>query len=632
MLQAMRDKIQGLVAGVIAGLIALTFVLWGVQNYLQSGTSNVVAKVNGQEITQEQLRLAYERVKRNEMLRFGPGFSFDQKVQAKIKQDILQQLIKQEVIYRAETKMGLEIGRNQLGAVVASMPIFQSNGRFSPERFGQLMSGLFYSEQTFFAEMERSLLRVQLEKGVAGSSFVLPNEISAIKNIFKQSRDFGYFIVSPERFSKMVQISPDEIKQYYEKHQNDFLLPEKISIQYLELSSNDLQSTVKPTEEQLLQFYKSHIDSFSTQKKWQVTKVLLPLSFKADAKSIESSKNKINGIVSQVNEGKDISTLSSEVKVSTIWLSRNELSQEIFVHLDKLAVGQVSVPFRTKEGYNFLKVLAIEPAKATPYAKVADKVKQLYKRQQLTHAVTEANDRLADLVYTNSDTLEPAAKELGLKIKTSELFTSEGGKAGITANNKVVKTSFSDTVLKQRYNSNLIEIGSGSVVVLRVKDHIPETLQPLEKVRGIITERLKRQIVEKKGSDFANELLQALHDGKTQAQLASQYGLVWNKVLGVKYGQSGANAKLIEASFGLAKPKDKVVSAVIVELGDSYAVLRLDKVYAGQLSKETTKAQNALKSLPEVWGQFEYQTLINNFMHRAKIKIFSEVEDKQANV
>ena len=535
MLQSMHDKIQGWVAGVIAFVIALTFALWGIQNYLRTGATQAVAKINGEEITQRQLDIAYEKAKRSEMMQHGPDFAFVQKVQARLKRDILQHLIKKQVILQAATKMGLGVGRNQLRATIAGIPIFQVDGRFSVSRFQQVVGNLFNSEQTFFDDLESSLLQMQLEKGVASSTFVLPSEVELIKKISNQQRDFGYFIVSPERFIKTVVINPDAIKKYYDEHQSEFLLPEKISVQYIELSSDNLRSKVKPNEEQLKHFYQSHIDSFKS-------------------------------------------------------------------------------------------------AKVKPYSSVAKEVKQVYERQQLTQAFSEASDRLTDLVYINPDSLDPAAKELGLKIQETELVTRDGVKNGILLNNKIIKAAFSDPVLKQRYNSNLIEVGSGKVVVLRIKEHVPEKVQPLEQVRAVITQKLREQAAKKSAADLANELLGAIRSGKKQTELASQYGLVWNTTLGAKYGQVGVNAKLIDAVFGLAKPKSQDVSATLVELKDGYAVLRLDKVYDNKSSKEISKIDNNLKVLSAAFGQFDYQSLLDNLMRQAKIEITDKAEERQNNI
>ena len=623
MMQSLRDKTQGLIAGIIAGIIALTFALWGVQNYLHTGGgAQVVAKVNGKKITQAQENIAYEQLKRIEMQKLGEGFSFDQKIQATLKKTALQQLIKKEVISQAIAKMGFSIGQKQLWAIISGLPVFQMNGRFSLDYFRLITERVFSSQQAFLDDFKSTLLQTQFERGVVESAFNLPNEIDTMKKMFRQRRDFGYFVISPERFLENTQVETADIQKYYEQHQSEFTIPEKISIQYIELSSDSLQHKIDTSEAQLQQYYNSHISSFSTPKKWQVTKVLLPLPLTADAKVLEAAQKKLIGIKTE-----DDLTKIAGAHTTKVWLTKNETGADFAAQLDKLNVGQLSKPFRTKEGYGLVKILAIQPEVVAPYKAVVAKVKQASQHQQLAQFFSEANDKLADLTYTNSDSLEPAAKELGLKIQTTDLVTEAGSKSGILANNKILKAAFSEPVLKHGYNSNSIEI-EHNLVVLRIKDHIPETLQPLDKVRAVIIEKLKTRILQKKAHDFSQELLAQLQKGKAVTELVKQYDFVWHMVTGVGRNQDNKDAKLIEAAFALAGSSTNEVSATVVDLSGDYAVLQLLKVYDNQSHHESAKEVEALKSLPKHLGQFDYQLLIDNLMSTAKIKINEKANDK----
>lgn len=623
MMQSLRDKTQGLIAGIIAGIIALTFALWGVQNYLHTGGgAQVVAKVNGKKITQAQESIAYEQLKRMEMQKLGEGFSFDQKIQAMLKKTALQELIKKEVISQAIAKMGFAIGQKQLWAIVMGLPIFQMNGRFSLDYFQLITERVFSSQQAFLDDFKNTLLQTQFERGVVESAFDLPNEIDMMKKMFRQRRDFGYFVISPERFAKNTQVETADIQKYYEQHQSEFTIPEKISIQYVELSANSLQHKVDTSEAQLQQYYNSHISSFSTPKKWQVTKVLLPLSPKADAKALAAAQKKLLQI-----KAEDDLTKIAGAQTTKIWLTKNETGADFAAQLDKLSVGQLSKPFRTKEGFSLVKILAIQPEVVAPYKAVKAKVKQASEHQQLAQFFSEANDKLADLTYTNSDSLEPAAKELGLKIQTTDLVTEAGSKSGILANSKILKAAFSEPVLKHGYNSNSIDIGH-NLVVLRIKEHIPETLQSLDKVRAAIIEKLKTRILQKKAHDFSQELLAQLQKGKAVTELVKQHDFVWHMVTGADRNQDNKDAKLIEAAFALVGPSANEVSAAVVDLSGDCAVLQLLKVYDNQSHHESAKEVAALKSLSKHLGQFDYKLLIDNLMSTAKIKINEKVDDK----
>jgi len=349
----------------------------------------------------------------------------------------------------------------------------------------------------------------------------------------------------------------------------------------------------------------------------------LPLPQTADAKVLDVARKKLM----QIKAADDLTKVAG-APATLVWLTHNEVGVELATQLDKLNVGQLSKPFRTKDGYSLVKILAIQPEIIAPYKAVAAKVKQASEHQQLAQFLSEANDTLVDLTYTNSDSLEPAAKALGLKIQTTDLVTESGSKSGILSNNKVLKAAFSEAVLKQGYNSNSIEIAPGKLVVLRIKNHIPEALQPLDKVRAAISEKLKIQEMQKKAHNFSQELLAELHHGKAIAQLVKQYNFAWHVVTNADRNQNNKDVKLVEAAFDLNKSGTNEVSAAVVDLNGDYAVLQLLKVYDSQLHHETTKETGFLKELPKQLGQFEYQLFIDNITHKAKIKINEKAEDK----
>ena len=618
MLQSMRDKTQGLVAGIIATVIALSFALWGVQNYLYSdGRVQVIAKVNGKKITRQQENIAYEQLKHSEMFKLGDSFSLDKKTQLRLKKTAMRLLIKEEVLSQAMKKMGFDVGREQLWRIIIGLPIFQVNGRFSVERFRQITERVFYSQQTFIDGIRYTLLQTQLENGIVASAFALPSEIAGVKKLLQQRRDFGYFIVPAESFIKTTQIIAADIKEYYEQHQNEFIVPEKISIQYLELSADALRHEINFSEEQLQQYYQSHIGSFSTPKKWQVLKVLLPLPKTADRKALDSAREKLL----QIKDEDDLTKVTG-IQTTKVWLTRNEAEPGFATQLNKLDVGQISKPFRTKDGYSLGKILAVQPEVADPYAAVAAKVKKAYEHQQLTQLFSAANDKLINLTYINPDSLEPAAKELGLQIQTTGLVTNAGAKSGVLANNKVNNIAFSEAVLKHGYNSNPVEIDPGKLVVLRIKEHIPETIQSLDQVRAIIKEKLTIAAVQKKSHDLSQKLVAELRKGKSAPELAKQYHFIWKMITNVEREQYNENPKLIKAAFNLTQPNSSdVVSATVVDLSGDYAVLQLMKVYTSKSDTETPRESKFLKSLPERLGEFNYKLFVNGLMSKARIKI-----------
>lgn len=630
MLQNMRERMQGIIAAAIVSIIALTFALWGVQNYLHSvHTASAVAKVNGVKITQEQLRIAHERAKRQQMMKDGADYSLDQKKQAELKKQVLQDMIKNQILMQATGKMGLGVSAAQLEMAITMMPIFQSNGVFSANRFQQVLSNLFYSEHEFINEVKSSLVMMQLEKGIVDSEFVLPDELETAQKVLNQHRDIGYFVINSQRFANAIQVSTSDIQAYYKQNQNEFISPEKISIEYVQLSANDLKAKIQITPTQLQQFYQEHIDSFSTPKRWQITKIVLPVVANADAKTLTVAKEKINNLAKQLQSetaAQVKSPSNTGVKVETLWTTRKELAPEYASHVDKLAIGSVSEPFMTKDGYNVIKVLATEESKVKPYAEVADAVKKQLEQQQLMQMFSELNDKLSDLTYTTSDSLQSAVTTLNLPLKTTNLFSRDGEKTGILANPKVVTAAFSDQVLKQKYNSNAIEIDSGNIVVLRLKDHVAESVKPLEQVRPIIEQKLRTMAMKKNAQDLAKKILELLQNGQSPQNISQQYNLKWQSVTNISRKDKELNPKILQSAFELPQPVAERVSAKIIDLGDEgSALVEVNAVYPGAVQKaEIEPGSNFYKGLQETIGMLNFSMLVDDLTKTAKVKIEEE--------
>lgn len=537
MMQIMREKTQGIIAGIIVVLIALTFALWGVQNYLHGGGgTEPVAKVDGIKITQQDLHVAYEREKRLEMLTAGPGFDFDQKAQAKLKQDVLQKLINSTAIIHFAKKNGFGVGNQQLNLALTEMPIFQTNGQFSLEKFQMALANLGYTQTDFYAELEHNIILMQISKGIEDTNFILPNELATILKLQNQRRDFGYFILKPQKFTADVKVSDEAIRSYYNAHKDEFLTPEKVNIEYVILSADKIKQNIHPTEAQLKKYYQDHLASFS------------------------SLKNKQQPL---------------------------------------------------------------------PYAQVAARVKATLERQMLQEAFAEQNDKLTDLAYTNSDSLVPAASALGLEIKKTDLFTKTGEKSGVLANPKIVKAAFSETTLKQGYNSSPVELSPGEVIVLRVKEHIPEQTLPLDKVRTTILAKLTAVAAKQKSIALSKELETALQQGKTPQELATKNHLGWLSASNVTAQDHNINSQVLRRAFELKLPKNKEVSTAVIDLGDEGdAVIKLTNVVTPSAADKSEATSQFSNSLEHALGKYDLTLLKDAIMHNAKVKMTTADESK----
>src|SRR5690606_1577190 len=152
--------------------------------------------------------------------------------------------------------------------------------------------------------------------------------------------------------------------------------------------------------------------------------------------------------------------------------------------------GDVSAPVLGSEGYHIIRLVDVRPGKTRTFEEVKPELAREYADGERERAYSEKAGRLTDLAYEDPSSLDTAAKELGLEVKTTPLFGRQGGTEGILANRMVVQAAFSDAVLVQNTNSDHIDLGNNHVVVVRLAEHKPSTPMPLEQVRDRVRERI----------------------------------------------------------------------------------------------------------------------------------------------
>jgi len=623
MLQSMRERTQGIIAGVIVALICITFALWGIQNYLRGNSAeDGVAKVDGTKITEQEFKAAYERARQAMVAKQGSKFYLDQEAQKSLKKQVLQDLIRNTVLSSAFEDLGLYVGNQQASAIVTHMPYFQVDGQFSYEKFQNILTNMSYSEEAFFDQTRKTMISAQLNAAVSDSAFVLPGEVESALAFDREKRDISYFILPKNKFLSQIKITGAAIQEYYQKHQEEFMAEESVSINYLELVGSELAKTVaKPSLSDLNKLYEKNIDVYTQPKRWQVARILIKLPEGSKESDIVNAKSKLEGVVKDARAGGDFATLMPS-NYSITKLSHNQMASDLAPEVEKLQTGQISEAFRTEEGYNVVKILAVDVAQTEPLSKVQAKVEKAYMQGKILDLFTAANDKLTDLTYTNSDSLLPASKELNLPIRQTESFTRVGGKSGLAANPKIFKIAFSDAVLKQGYNSNPIEVASGDVVVLRLKEHIPAKVRSLAEVRSVIEQKLRSEEARKMAEDTAKNILAALNSSSKPAEVAKKYNLTLQSAVGITRQDKRLSSEMLRVAFKLTMLGNRQANSLLPN-GD-LAILILDKVYLGDTKNVSSAERSSFaEGLKSKMGQYEYSTLINGWMQKAKIKTFS---------
>ncbi|WP_369990625.1 SurA N-terminal domain-containing protein [Pseudomonas xanthosomatis] len=589
MLQNIRDNSQGWIAKTIIGLIVVLMALTGFEAIFQAAShSQDAAKVNGQTISQNELSQAVDMQRRQLMQQLGKDFDpalLDEKM---LREAALKGLIDRKLLLQGAEDAKFAFSEAALDQLILQTPEFQVDGKFSAERFDSVIRQMGYGRMQFREMLAQEMLIGQLRTGLAGSSFVTDKQVEAFARLEKQTRDFASLTFKADPAA--IKVGDDEVKAHYDQHAKEFMTPDQVVIDYIELKKAAFFDQVKVNDDELKALYEKEIANLAEQRR--AAHILIEVN---DKTSDAQAKARIEEIQQRLNKGEDFAKLAKEFSQDPgsasaggdLGFAGPGVYDPAFEEaLYKLNKDQVSAPVHTEYGYHLIKLLGVEAPDVPSFASLKDKLTHELKTQQVEQRFVEATKQLEDAAFEASDLAQPA-QDLGLKVHTSAPFGREGGE-GVTANRAVVQAAFSEEVMDEGANSNGIELDPETVVVLRVKEHRKPEQLPLEAVAKNISQQLAKDKATAELKAKADKLIAGLRDGSVKP--ASQS---WKVQEAATRGQDGIDPAELQAVFRLGKPesKDKPVYGSVV-LGDgSLVVLQLKGVNEGAAATDEEKAQ-----------------------------------------
>jgi peptidyl-prolyl cis-trans isomerase D len=623
MLQNIRDNSQGWIAKTIIGVIVALMALTGFDAIFQAtSTSKDAAKVNGEEITQNELSQAVDMQRRQLMQQLGKDFDASLLDEKLLREAALKGLIDRKLLLQGAENSKFAFSDAALDQVILQTPEFLVDGKFSPERFDQVVRQLGYSRMQFRQMLAQEMLIGQVRAGLAGSGFVTDAQVLAFARLEKQTRDYASLTIKADPAA--VKLTDDEVKAYYYEHAKEFMSPDQVVIDYLELKKSSFFDQVSVKDEELQALYQKETANLSEQRR--AAHILIEVNDKVNE---AQAKAQIEEIQARLAKGESFEALAKEFSQDPGSANNggdlgyagpgvyDPAFEEALYALNK---DQVSAPVRTGFGFHLIKLLGVEAPEVPSFASLKDKLTRELKTQQVEQRFVEATKQLEDSSFEASDLAQPA-QELKLTVHTSAPFGREGGE-GIAANRAVIQAAFSPEVLDEGANSTAIELDPETVVVLRAKEHRKPEQLPLESVASSIRTQLAKEHASAAAKAKADALIASLREGKT-ALKAPVDGQNWKVSEAVTRGQEGVEPIVLQALFRMAKPaaKDKPTFSSVTLPNGSLVVLQLNGVNEAAAPTDEEKAQYR-RFLASRMGQQDFAAYRKQLENQADIKRF----------
>ena len=610
MLQDIRHSIKGTTAKIIIGLIVVSFSIFGIESILVGGGGSSVAEVNGEEVTPQELQQAVNTQKRRLITMMGddvdPAMLDDEVLSA----GALESLISRKLLMQSAQAMDLAVSEREIGRVIGSMEQFQIDGEFSPQLYTSVLSSAGYTPGYFKQTLRDDITLNQLSGGLAGSEFATSLERSLNARLGAQQRDFRYLTIPLDKYESDQAATAEEIEAYYDANKNDFLTAESVELEYIELSAEDFRVPVD--EDAVREAYQLEVAGAQYKTENRVSHILFE---QGPDESPEDVQARLDGALARLAEGVDFAEVarefSDDVGSSGMggdlgYSSGDAFPPEMEDAIAGLELNTVSIPVTTDAGIHLIKVT--ERREGSPPT-LEELRPQLEEQLQLAAARVElvrTIEELRDLVFI-AENLDSPAAELDLEVKRSEPVT-RAQSDGLFGYPALVAAAFSEEVLDEGHNSEVIELSGDRFVVLRVHNHNLPEVMPLADVRDEIAATITLDKARAMVAAEAGQVVRQLRNGADPEGVASAAGYQWQTELAADRRNTTVPTDVLRHAFSMPAPSggEPVVDYILGPGGDA-RIIALDRVEEGRYD-DLEQTQQALL---EQQISREYAELLN---------------------
>ena len=630
MLEDIREKSQGLTAKIILGLIILTFAVAGVGSYTNSVDTSV-ATVNGEAISQQAFNKAYQAQRSRMAQQFGEMFdtlSNDANYMANFRQGVLDNLINEKLIDQNSEALAIRVSDARLKETIRKMPEFQVDGVFDNNRYLAIINQAgFFQSSNFRDYLRVEMTRRQLSQALVATEFNLPYQEKLQLALQNQTRDIRFATISAEQFKAKVELTDEEINNYYLANQARFENKKQVKVDYISLNVTDIAKGINVTDAELTKYYQENLASFTETEQRRISHILI--EFTDGNAEDEAAKTQAQAVLTRLEQGEDFAALAKEVSNDTFsgenggdldWLESGVMEESFDDAALALAnIGDYSQLVITSFGYHVLKLTDYKAEAIQSFEDVQAELRIKLGNELAQDKFFALQQEMARISFEFPDSLEDAASEVNVVIQTSPWLLSSGNSVPFDQA-KVIEAAFSDMVLQDNMNSDLIEVNDDVALVLRLNTFQAANVKPLIEVEAQIKDILVNQKATEQAQQTVDALLADFNAGTDiTAQLTALNTSFVSKAKVARYSPE-IDQSISRAAFVLPHPVNGGISASTVALSNGdLALVEVTAVDVRESAANPNLAQQQTSQL----AQSAYQSFVNS------LKVDAEITRKQ---
>lgn len=617
----------------VLALIFLPFAFFGIEGYFQSNElGSEVARVGDYKITQQEFQNAL-RERQEQMRRMLNNAPIDQAMldSPEMRFAALEQIVRDRLLLSQAVRAGLKVNDAQLRDLIVSQQNFMQDGKFSNDLYEAFLRSQGMSAVAFEARLRRDLLQQPLLDAFGASGFVASTVVERIVRLSEQTREVSVATIAPSAYASQVSVDEAAVKAYYDANTREFQVPEQVRLEYVVLSLDNVAAQMEVKPEDVRKSYDENPARFSAPESRDASHILIAVPSGATAEAKSAAQAKAADLAKQLQSKPDLFAAlarehsqdpgSANSGGELGFLERGATKKAFDDALFGMKVGEIKGPVETEFGYHVIRLNALRGGTTKSFEEVRTAIESELKRGQAQKRFAELSEQLSNLSYEQSDSLKPAAEALKVSVQQSPWISRTPTPGSPLGSEKFLKVAFSEDVLKNGRNSEVVEVSQGTLMSARLLEHKPASTKPYAEVQADIRKRLVDEEARKRAYADGRDKLEKLRKGEDA-------GISWGKslVIGRNDPQGLGEAAFKEAFRANAASLPAYVGAEDAKLG--YQLVRVSAVnQPAEVKPEARK--NAAEQLKRMIGQEQMAEYTAALKRRVDVKMRSDLVEKK---
>lgn len=611
MIEKMHDKVNSPVFKVIFALVSISFVLTGIGGSL-IGADTSIAKVNGEKIEQQAFNLAKHNEQGRLNAELGAKFweSLDNPIYAtQFNNSILNNLIDEEVLRQYAKTLNMDIGPKQIASQIVKNPLFIENGKYNNNLYLNLLRQNSISPDQYAAITREGMLMSQLQEGILSSDFSTPAQQALLAKLLFQKRQFRTSLLSFADEVNKQSASSEEITQYYNDNKNHFIQPEKVTVEYVSVSLNDVEKNLQITNDQIETYYNTNKTQFARSPEYHLAHI--QVATEAEAQTIAQA----------LKTGQDFAELAktksqdqfTAAKAGDLGWVKAGIFPDFDSQLTTLAVGETSQPIKVGNEYHIIKLLDRKAQTEVPIAEVKDQITAILRKELAAQSYANLTREMANKAFEDNASLEGTAQLAQTQVHQTSAFTRHTVPAELNYDN-VINALFNSDLRQTNQNSEAIVLSSPTeqTFFVRVSNYEAERPKTLAESTTEIETLIKQQKAEQALLTQAQNAVDKLTNGDKNT-------VVFSTPQSLVYAQP-QDPVFQKALFAMKKTQPTPLYGLARDEKQNVIIIALDSIEVG--NTDSMKALESQLSLADFIAL--RQTLLNNLRDHSDIKINKE--------